>query len=229
VTTETTRPEQPQVPTEFKRIPENASADQREFAIVEMAQAYASIAAANMAELPALRTAIAELRAEMASHRLEVRRVESLAEEVRSKVVVLEVDIRRVTGRVDMLQLQAADKTSKAMVARDPTLEALPPMRPKLDSTHDDAEHASQEVARRYEAEVKNPSTPPPGVEKVKQFTQDVMEIALAKVKAKMLDDRLLAERNAARQLAKFKWASLTLAVATALTTTAYLVQHFAR
>jgi hypothetical protein len=194
---ETTRPEQSTVPTEFKRIPENASADQREFAIVEMAQAYASIAAANMVELPALRTAITEMRAEMAAHRLEIRRVDALAEEVRAKVVVLEVDLRRVTGRVDRMQMEMAEKFSSEMVRTDPSLDALPPMRERFDSSHDDAERVAQMAIQGIEEERANKSTPPPGPEKIKQLIADPVKLALDQVKAGLYD-QLQEERKAA-------------------------------
>ena len=206
----TTRPEQAAVPPTFRRLPDHASPEQLEFARTEMSLAYATIAAAFNAEMPALRQAISALRAEAAADRVERRRLGADIEEVRNKVVLLEVDhgrlARRVTaiematagfkrdhattGRVTATEMRVAEQHSARLVAQDPSLTPVPAMREQFASSHDLTEQVSEVAAQAVVADLENKSTPPPGLEKIKALIAAPTLEAVDKVKAE--------ERNAA-------------------------------
>jgi|HubBroStandDraft_4_1064222.scaffolds.fasta_scaffold357669_1 hypothetical protein len=72
----------------------------------------------------------------------------------------------------------------------------LPKMRAEMGSSTDLTKHASQEIGERVVAELKNKSTPPPDVAKVAEISQDVMRVAVERVKSEQWD-RLEIERMA--------------------------------
>jgi hypothetical protein len=96
--------------------------------------------------------------------------------------------------RLDRLEIWQADQLQGE--------QALPPMRPRLSSTSDQAitKNASHEIGERVVAELKNTSTPPPDVAKVAEISADIMQIAIDRVKAQELDKRDAAAAAAEAQ-----------------------------
>lgn len=72
----------------------------------------------------------------------------------------------------------------------------LPPMRPELSSTHDMARAVGHDVAARYEAEARNPSTPPPTGTTVAEMVADRVQVELLKIKAAELEKREVERRE---------------------------------
>ena len=99
-----------------------------------------------------------------------------------------------------------------SMLARMVRSDDLPPMRPESPSTVEVVVEASEEIARRYEADVKNPRTPPPDAKKVKSFSEEVFKDAVSRVKADMWDTsqrELEKERAASRRHSRKLWIAI--------------------
>jgi hypothetical protein len=120
----------------------------------------------------------------------------------------------------------------------------LPPMRAEMQSSHAIAERVGRGVAEKYEEQVNNPSTPPPGPHDIRKLVEDGVQIEMVRLNAARLqkaEDERQAQKARAeedarlldleRQRAKRKLVVVMLSAI--LTTTAAvvvaLVEHFAK
>lgn len=112
----------------------------------------------------------------------------------------------------------------------------LPPMRARLESTRAIARAIGEGVAERFEAEQKNPSTPPPGADFVKHAAEQLAAIEVLKIRNEALqreaDDRAALDAQARTLDAERRSATIKVVVAFILTSLAIigaLAEHFAR
>lgn len=214
------------MPANFRPLPADATTEQLLHALHEQAAAYATIAASYTQNWPTLLEAIQEIRAELQTSRAERRTLDSNIENVRSKVVLLELDVRGVTDRVSLLESQTAHATEVA---------ALPPMRVETPSSNDLARHLSADVIEGVRAYERNPSTPAgrPSDDALATIVEERASARLAVLKAAYLqqreDDRIAAtklDENLARQIRLRTWIT-GLAIVAAIIGT--LAAHFAK
>jgi hypothetical protein len=115
----------------------------------------------------------------------------------------------------------------RSALALGPHIPPLPAMRPQLGSTHDVAKAVGGDIAQAYEADLKNPSTPPvPSPQTLGQMVEQRVAVELARVKEiakqeqvekdaaafrKIQEERALGEANrlAALQLAAARQSEL--------------------
>lgn len=209
--------EVPHSPSAFRRLPDGAS-------IEMLVQAYheAMLSYANLAT---------ECRDHM-------RRRDTALETVSAEVVVLGAAVRSVTGKVTGLHGRVLDIEAKIFGGSKPktwrsNVPPLPPMRPELDSHHALALEVGTAVAKRIDAEQKNPTTPPPTAETMAKIAGDAVQTALTRMKAEAWE-RIENERKAAEDARvvdrrKLRNVTIVAAITTAGTVIAALVEHFAR
>lgn len=91
------------------------------------------------------------------------------------------------TIKADVSELQVLSEAHDVRIGRievwKANLQALPPMRPESPSVNDVVEHAAKQLDAKVDADIRDKSTPPPTVEKVKSISKEVLAAAIAQVK----------------------------------------------
>lgn len=147
----------------------------------------------------------------------------------------------RLEKRVD-----AQEGRHQILVGRVDALEVavgivLPPMRQRFESSHDVARVVGEQIANTIEADSRNPDTPsPPPLEKVKAISEDVVRVAVDRLKAEQWDklenerkhaeeDRLALESITAQGRRSAKWKLVGMAIVSVGSAIGWIVEHFVK